>query len=101
MKQLVAPGFKVMSVEEVDIKAPALMAAVTGMDYIMYVPDDAETVQASIETLLAQNEVIIQRKRKKKARNGRRKSFGPKMRSIDVREHWFNESKCSRTPSEV
>ena len=86
MKRLVAPGFKVMSVEEVDIKAPALMAAVTGMDYIMYVPDDAETVQASIETLLAQNEVIIQRKRKKKkARNGRRKSFGPKMRSIDVR----------------
>jgi hypothetical protein len=86
MKQLVAPGFKVMSVEEVDLKAPALMAAVTGMDYIMYVPDNAETVKASIDALLAQEEVMIQRKRKqKKARNGRRKSFGPKMRSIDVR----------------
>ena len=52
LKQVVAPGFKVMSVEEVDGKAPALMAAVTGMDYIIC-SDSASVLQEKIDTLLS------------------------------------------------
>ena len=72
LKQVVAPGFKVMSVEEVDGKAPALMAAVTGMDYIMYVPDSATILQEKIDVLLSQDEVLVERKKKQKKKKGRR-----------------------------
>ena len=40
------------------------MAAVTGMDYIMYVPDSATILQEKIDVLLAQDEVLVERKRK-------------------------------------
>ncbi len=88
LKQVVAPGFKVMSVEEVDLKSPALMAAVTGMDYIMYIPESTDTLKAKIETLLAQDEVIVERKRKERKKRGRgrgKRPTGPVMRQIDMR----------------
>ena len=88
LKQVVAPGFKVMSVEEVNMKAPALMAAVTGMDYIMYVPENASSLQVKIDELLAQDEVLVTRKRKQKKRKGRRDTGvlpGPTTRQIDMR----------------
>ena len=88
LKQVVAPGFKVMSVEEVDMKAPALMAAVTGMDYIMYVPEETSSLKTKIDELLSQDEVLVTRKKKqkkKKGRRGHRGSSGPTTRQIDMR----------------
>ena len=91
LKQVVAPGFKVMSVEEVDLKSTALMAAVTGMDYIMYVPENSDSIQEKLEALLDADEVLVERKKKqRKNKGGRgsrggRRSSGPVMRQIDMR----------------
>ena len=91
LKQVVAPGFKVMSVEEVDLKATALMAAVTGMDYIMYVPEAPAVLQEKVTTLLEQEEILVERKKKQKKKRGRRggkgaqRPTGPTMRQIDMK----------------
>ena len=75
LKQVVAPGFKVLGVQEVDVKAPSLMISVEGMDYIMYIPDTLENIQPKIDEIINASEIMIERKKKQKKT---KKRFGKK-----------------------
>ena len=62
------------------------MDAVTGMDYILYVPEDS--VSEKVEALIVPDEVLVERKkkqRKKRAGRGNHRSNGFVMRPIDMR----------------
>ena len=63
------PAFYVYAAEQVPLDAPSLMSAVTGFDYALYTKEDASEIQRRIESLLAKQELIVERKGKPQGRS--------------------------------
>ena len=78
--ELVPVGFRVFGVAEVGLKSPSLMSAVAGMDYVVIVPGTIDDWQPAVAGLLVRDEVLVQRRVKKKARRR-----GPPTRTVDIR----------------
>jgi radical SAM family uncharacterized protein/radical SAM-linked protein len=77
-------GFRAFGVEEVPLKATALMEAMTGFSYTLTATADPQAVQDAIGRILDSDEVLVERKAKaKKPKRGRRPMR--KMRSVNIR----------------
>lgn len=78
-------GFGVHGAQEVARKAPALMAMVEGAVYTAYFPhlDRAELAQR-VEALLAQDEILVDRRQKQRKKKGRR-TPPPSSVQVDIR----------------
>ncbi len=86
LQQITAKGFFLFSVEEVPLKAPSLMGSVEQMDYLMELSLPQQEVLTKLEQLLAAEEIIVERKaKKKKSRRGRYRF--QKMRKLNMRPH--------------
>ena len=80
LQETVPEGFRVYGVTEVDLKAPSLMSAVDGMDYVVIVDGPPERWEPAVSGLLVRDQVIVERRTKRKARRR-----GPPMREVDIR----------------
>lgn len=80
-------GLRVLSVEEVPLRADALMAAVTGISYHLHAEVDSTELAARIDALMAQEEILATRKLKaKKRKKGRRRGgIGPDTMEVNLR----------------
>jgi radical SAM-linked protein len=68
--QAVSPeGMRIYNVEDVDISEPALQTRVRSSQYCIHFPDGLDTtaVQARVDSLLAQETLLVQIERKRKA----------------------------------
>ena len=85
LNAVLPPGFGVHGHTEVDLRAPALMSIVEGAVYSVYFPTmTPEQLQERIDAILASDELMVQRRRKVKAKKGRRKP-PPQMVPLDIR----------------
>lgn len=82
LRRMVAPGCTVLGGEEVPLQAPSLMSAVTGMDYIMYIPDTPEVIAKAIQEILDAPTLLVQREQKMKNR-GKPKRYKPQPKDYD------------------
>jgi radical SAM-linked protein len=71
LKATLPQGFGAFAVEEVPLRAPALMAACAGFGYLLFAVGDAESVALGIEEILGAREVLVDRKVKVKDGRGR------------------------------
>jgi len=78
----IATGFRALSVEEVPLKAPALMAACSGFAYSLTATADGESVAARISEIVAADEVLVERDVKVKDWRGRERR---EKKDIDIR----------------
>ncbi|HQE84347.1 MAG TPA: TIGR03960 family B12-binding radical SAM protein [Candidatus Hydrogenedentes bacterium] len=69
------PGLTAFEADTVPIKAPALMASVTGFSYTLETKDDPAALQHKVEELLARPHIEVEREGKKNRRGGRRVSM--------------------------
>ncbi len=83
LKAVLPAEFRVLDVSEVPLNAPSLMSQVIGADYVFFIPEQAETVEAAIAGLLVSERIEVRRKAKKKKRRGR--TMPQAMRTIDVK----------------
>lgn len=85
LKAVLPPGFAVHGHAEVSLRAPALMSIVSGAIYTVYLPGlTPEALAEKVEAILAADELVVQRRRKVKAKRGRRKP-PPQTRALDIR----------------
>jgi radical SAM-linked protein len=80
LQATVPPGFKVFAVRESALKAPSLMSIVAGADYRFVIDAPPEDLAARAETLLAQEQIWVERRTK----NRRKRRRQPTTR-IDLR----------------
>jgi len=73
-------GVHVYDVQEVPLKAPSLMSAVTGFDYTFHTTGDAAPLEQRIQEVLAQPTLMVERAGRP---SGRRKTATP--RPVDLR----------------
>jgi len=78
----IATGFRALSVEEVPLKAPALMAACSGFAYSLTATADGESVATRISEIVAADEVLVERDVKVKDWRGRERR---EKKDIDIR----------------
>jgi radical SAM family uncharacterized protein/radical SAM-linked protein len=83
LKAVLPAEFRVLDVSEVPLNAPSLMSQVIGADYVFFIPEQAETVEAAIAGLLVSERIEVRRTAKKKKRRGR--TMPQAMRTIDVK----------------
>lgn len=76
----VPEGFRVFGVAEVPLKAPSLMSAVAGMDYVVIVDGGVEQWEPVSAGLLVRDTIDVVRTNKKKKRRR-----GPAKRTLDIR----------------
>jgi radical SAM family uncharacterized protein/radical SAM-linked protein len=76
----VPDGFRVFGVAEVPLKAPSLMSAVAGMDYVVIVDGGVEQWEPVSAGLLVRDTIDVVRTNKKKKRRR-----GPAKRTLDIR----------------
>ncbi|MDZ4861215.1 MAG: TIGR03960 family B12-binding radical SAM protein [Candidatus Hydrogenedentes bacterium] len=77
-----ATGFRALSVEEVPLRAPALMAACSGFAYSLTATGDAESISARISEIVGADEVLVERDVKVKDFRGRERR---QKKDIDIR----------------
>jgi len=82
LQATLATGFRAISVEEVPLKAPALMAACTGFAYTLTATADGETVAQRIAEIINAGEVLVEREVKVKDWKGRERR---EKKDIDIR----------------
>ena len=80
LQETVPAGFRVFGVSEVGLKSPSLMSVVDGMEYVVIVDGEPETWEPAVAGLLVRDEIVVERRTKRKARRR-----GPPTRSIDIR----------------
>ena len=80
LSEKVPAGFRVFGVSEVPLKAPSLMSAVAGMDYVIIVDGDVEAWEPVVAGLLVRDTIEVERRNKKKKRRR-----GPPVRTVDIR----------------
>ena len=80
LQETVPAGFRVFGVAEVGLKAPSLMSVVDGMEYVVIVDGEPEAWEPAVAGLLVRDEIMVERRTKKKARRR-----GPPTRTIDIR----------------
>lgn len=84
-------GFSVLDATEVPLKGKALMALEAGAIYKLQFPHEASSeIQSRVETLLAAEEILVQRKGKTRKKQKGRRTRGPRrrekvMREVDIR----------------
>jgi radical SAM family uncharacterized protein/radical SAM-linked protein len=76
-------GIRAFDVEEVPLKAPALMACTTGFAYTLYATADPVTLRHRIDTVMCAPEIIVERNGKAKMVRGRKRP-APKV-EVDIR----------------
>ncbi len=77
-----ATGFRAINVEEVPLKAPALMAACSGYAYSLSATAEGETVATRIAEILDAGEILVERDVKVKDWKGRERR---EKKDIDIR----------------
>jgi hypothetical protein len=77
---VIPDGFRVFGVTEVGFKAPSLMSAVSGMDYVAILSGLPEQWEPAVAGLLVRDTIEVERRNKKK----KRRRF-PSMRIVDIR----------------
>lgn len=82
LQATLATGFRAISVEEVPLKAPALMAACSGYAYTLTANANGDTVAARIAEILDAEEILVERDVKVKDWKGRERR---EKRDIDIR----------------
>jgi len=80
LSEKVPAGFRVFGVAEVGLKAPSLMSAVAGMDYVVIVDGSIEDWEPAIAGLLVRDSIEVERRVKRKARRR-----GPPTKRVDIR----------------
>jgi radical SAM-linked protein len=80
-------GFKVFGVREVPLKSPSLMSQVQGADYAFVVDRPPVDLSARVSRLLEQDELLVERKNKKRKGRKHRWSRRPAMRTLDLKPH--------------
>ncbi|MGB0638175.1 MAG: TIGR03960 family B12-binding radical SAM protein [Myxococcota bacterium] len=80
LSEVVPDGFRVFGVTEVGFKAPSLMSAVSGMDYVAILSGLPEQWEPAVAGLLVRDTIEVERRNKKK----KRRRF-PGMRIVDIR----------------
>lgn len=76
-------GIRAYQVEEVPLKAPALMACTTGFAYTLFASGDPDALRERIDAVTGAPEIIVERDGKAKKTRGR-KGRAPKL-EVDVR----------------
>ncbi len=76
-------GIRAYQVEEVPLKAPALMACTTGFAYTLFASGDPDALKERIDAAIGAPEIIVERDGKAKKARGR-KGRAPKM-EVDIR----------------
>ncbi|GMV93711.1 MAG: hypothetical protein AMXMBFR82_34890 [Candidatus Hydrogenedentota bacterium] len=76
-------GIRAYQVEEVPLKAPALMACTTGFAYTLFASGDPDALRERIDAVNGAPEIIVERDGKAKKARGR-KGRAPKM-EVDIR----------------
>ncbi len=72
LKAVMPEGFLVLGAEDVPLRIPALMSAVRGVEYSLFVtPENIEELEERVSSLMATDEIIIERKVKNKKKKGR------------------------------
>ncbi|MCB9690560.1 MAG: TIGR03960 family B12-binding radical SAM protein [Alphaproteobacteria bacterium] len=78
-------GFGIHGHAEVDLRAPSLMSLVEGAVYTVYLPElTPEQLEERVATVLAADELPVERRRKSKNKRGKWKS-GPRTAPVDIR----------------
>ena len=86
LQAVVPRGFLVLSAESVPLKSRSLMAAVSGFDYTLIVPEmDRVALAERISEINAQDEVVVQRSVKARVRVYGRKRRRREMRPLDLK----------------
>jgi radical SAM-linked protein len=85
LQQTLPIGFHAYAVEEVPMKAPALMSALTGFEYdIVVVTNDADSLRGRVEEVLAAEELFAERRAKAGKKKGKRRA-SPGTKAVNVR----------------
>lgn len=99
LQQVTADGFQVLSAREVPLKAPSLMSSISKLDYVIFTDLQEQELQDRIQELLESDELLVERKTKKKRRKKRRGArdrgagkSGTGMRVLNMRPHLENLS---------
>lgn len=89
LRATVPPGFRVLGVEEVPLKADALMSRVAGARYVILTEAPRAELAERVEALLASETIEVERKAKQKKgrRRGRGRRPGPRTRTLDLKPH--------------
>jgi radical SAM-linked protein len=95
-------GFEAYDVQSVPLRAPSLGARVTGARYLFMLSDSVEDLEERISTLLEAEQVMVQRRNKKKKGKRRRfsRDYSP-FKQVDLRPHIRAIDVLDRTLSSV
>lgn len=81
---VLAEGFHVASVEEVELRGPSLMSLAAGFDYILHTTGSAAGVAERIDDIMSSDAATIARRTKAKKGKGRR-ATRPGRAEVDIR----------------
>ncbi|MEC7984855.1 MAG: TIGR03960 family B12-binding radical SAM protein [Myxococcota bacterium] len=85
LQRAAAPGFRILGVQEVSLRSPALMGTVAGMDYLFYLRIDPTVLSEKVKSLMEMDIIEITRlKKRKKRRRGSRNN----LRTFNARPHF-------------
>ena len=82
LQATVPPGFRVLGVREVSLRAASLMSRVAGADYLFLVDEPPADLADRVAGLLARETAEVRRRKKG---SGRKRN--PAMRTLDLRPH--------------
>ncbi len=83
LQATVPPGFKVLGVREVGLKAASLMSTVSGADYLFFVAEGPADLADRATELMGRTRIEVTRRLKAKTRKNNRR--GPTTRVVDLR----------------
>ncbi|HOE67074.1 MAG TPA: TIGR03960 family B12-binding radical SAM protein [Candidatus Hydrogenedentes bacterium] len=79
------PDFRVFSVTEAPLNAPALMSQLAGFLYDIHAPGDAATVQERAAAIMTSTSIFVERAAKEKGKPPRAIDVRPNIARLDVR----------------